>query len=183
MRPAARPTASGRAPRAHGREGTGKSPAAGAVRSPGPAGPRVPACGTVGCRRLSGAQWFRLHGRRERQSSLSELCGDGGVRGRRSAQSPAPQTPTELATAAGTAGRARAGAGGGQRSSGHEGRAGGAGLCQEPQRADCEGTPSAQRAQGKRGDALARSGDRARVGDSFLSGDVRERNSRTARSR
>lgn len=67
--------------------------------------------------------------------------------------------------------------------SGHEGRAGGAGLCQEPQRADCEGTPSAQRAQGKRGDALARSGDRARVGDSFLSGDVRERNSRTARSR
>lgn len=75
MRPAARPTASGRAPRAHGREGTGKSPAAGAVRSPGPAGPRVPACGTVGCRRLSGAQWFRLHGRRERQSSLSELCG------------------------------------------------------------------------------------------------------------
>lgn len=118
MRPAARPTASGRAPRAHGREGTGKSPAAGAVRSPGPAGPRVPACGTVGCRRLSGAQWFRLHGRRERQSSLSELCGDGGVRGRRSAQSPAPQTPTELATAAGTAGRARAGAGGGQRTRG-----------------------------------------------------------------
>lgn len=181
MRPAARPTASGRAPRAHGREGTGKSPAAGAVRSPGPAGLRVPACGTVGCRRLSGAQWFRLHGRRERQSSLSELCGDGGVRGGRLARSPVPQTPTELATAAGTAGRARAGAGGGQRTRGTCRRR--RPLCQEPQRADCEGTPSAQRAQGKRGDALARSGDRARVGDSFLSGDVRERNSRTARSR
>lgn len=175
MRPAARPTASGRAPRAHGREGTGKSPAAGAVRSPGPAGPRVPACGTVGCRCLSGAQWFRLHGRRERQSSLSELCGVDARR--RAPRHRRPQNWPPLLAPRGEPAPGPEGA------SGHEGRAGGAGLCQEPQRADCEGTPSAQRAQGKRGDALARSGDRARVGDSFLSGDVRERNSRTARSR